>query len=123
MSFTEASSKITSIKFINKKTLAASSLDGNVRVYDLVKYKCFREISPEIPNQLMCMDVEKEGECIFAGGFDPFNVYVWSYRTGKLIDVVEGQEGPISHIIFSNNYQNLITGCWDKKVRVTKIFA
>jgi len=62
------------------------------------------------------MDLEKEGECIFGGGFDPFNVYIWSYRTGKLIDIVEGAEGPISHIIFSNNYQNLIYASWDKKV-------
>jgi periodic tryptophan protein 2 len=69
------------------------------------------------------MDVEKEGEIIFAGGIDPFNVYIWSYRTGKLVDMLEGYEGPISKILYSNNYQNLIIGSWDKTVRVTKVFS
>lgn len=88
--FKEASSKITSIKFINKKTFAAASLDGVVWVYDLIKLKCFRELKPDKNNQIISMDVEKEGECIFGGGFDPFEINIWSYKTGKLIDIISG---------------------------------
>ena len=51
VSFTEASSKISAIKFINNKTFAASSIEGVIRVYDLVKLKCFRELFPENNNQ------------------------------------------------------------------------
>ncbi len=41
------------------------------------------------------MDIEFEGECIFAGGFDPYSVYIWSYRNGKLLDIFDGHLGPI----------------------------
>lgn len=37
VSFGEAAGKITGVKFFNEKTFAASSLDGVVRVYDLIK--------------------------------------------------------------------------------------
>ena len=75
-------SKITGIKFINDNTFAAASLDGKIRIYDLVKNKFFRELSPPVNNQILSLDVEKEGELVFAGGQDPYSVYVWSYRTG-----------------------------------------
>ena len=51
--------------------------------------------------QLTCLEVEDEGEIIFAGGFDPYSIYLWSYITGKLIDVFTGHQGPISHLIYS----------------------
>lgn len=44
------------------------------------------------------MEVEKEGEVVFGGGFDPYAIYVWSYRTGKIIDVIEGHSGPINYL-------------------------
>lgn len=61
----------------------------------------FRELIPDTENQLTCLEVEEEGEIIFAGGFDPYSIYLWSYISGKLIDVFTGHQGPISHLIYS----------------------
>lgn len=90
VTFKEFNRKITGLKFLKSNLLCASSLDGLVRIYDLNKRKMFRELSPESPNQLTCLDVEENGEIVFAGGFDPYCVYVWSFQTGKIIDVLQG---------------------------------
>ena len=36
-----------------------------------------------------------------AGAQDPFEIYVWSLQTGRLLDVLAGHEGPISGIVYS----------------------
>ena len=123
VTFTDSNAKITGLKFINQKTLLSSSLDGIVRAYDLIKYKLFRELKPETPNQLFCLDCENNGEIIFAGGFDPYCVYMWSYKTGLLLDVLSGHSGPVDLLKYSNKLQTLITCSWDKTIRIIKPFS
>lgn len=103
--------------------VVVSSLDGVVRVYDLMRRKMFRELVPDVENQLTCLEVEEEGEIIFAGGFDPYNIYLWSFKTGKLVDVFSGHSAPISHLLYSNQQQSLISTSWDKSIRIIKIFS
>lgn len=45
--------------------------------------------------------MEEEGEVVFAGGFDPYAIYLWSSYTGKIIDVIKTHQGPVSHLCFS----------------------
>ena len=71
----------------------------------------------------MCLEVEEEGEIIFAGGFDPYCIYVWSSYTGKIVDVIQGHQGPLSQIVFSQMSQTLITASWDKTVRTIQVFS
>lgn len=123
VTFSDSNAKITGLKFINPKTLLCSSLDGVVRVYDLVKYKLFRELKPETPNQLLCCDCENNGEIVFAGGFDPYSIYLWSYKTGLLLDVLSGHAGPVDLIKYSNQTQTLISCSWDKTLRIVKPFS
>ena len=123
VTFTESDSKITGIEFINTRTFVTSSLDGLCRIYDLVKYKCFREIKLEENNQFTCLDVEKEGEVIFLGGFDPYSIYLFSYKTGKCLDILNIHTEPISFLKYCNSSQNLISVSWDKTIRITKIFS
>lgn len=78
-----------------------SSLDGQIRIYDLMKRKLFKELLPEENNQLSCLDVEQNGEVIFAGGVDPYQIYIWSFYTGKIIDIITGHQGPVNHMIFA----------------------
>lgn len=35
-----------------------------------------------------------------AGTLEPFEIYVWSLQTGKLLDVLAGHEGPIASLAF-----------------------
>lgn len=51
VTFTEHTSKITDLKFIPKKgnAVLSASLDGSVRAYDLVKYRCFRTLTTPKP--------------------------------------------------------------------------
>lgn len=48
----------------------------------------FRELLPDIENQITCLEVEENGEIVFGGGFDPYSIYFWSYVTGKIIDIL-----------------------------------
>ncbi|CAF4553769.1 unnamed protein product, partial [Rotaria magnacalcarata] len=58
-------------------------------------------------------------EVVCAGGFDTFNIFVWSIKTGKLLDILSGHEGPISALTFGRNVtQTTLASCsWDKTLR------
>ena len=75
---------MTALKFVPKKnnTLLSASLDGTVRAFDLVKYRNFRVLEPNKPTQFNSLAVDSSGDIIVAGSLDPFNIYVWSLRTG-----------------------------------------
>jgi len=95
ITFTEHISKITDLKFVPNKgnTLVSSSLDGTVRAYDLIKYRNFRIMTTPKPCQLLCVTVDFSGDIVCAGSMDPFNIFVWSLKTGDLIDVLGGHTG------------------------------
>lgn len=70
--FEEHESTVTDVKFSNQTTLLSVSLDGSVKAYDTVKYKCFRTLRPDSKCQLQCLAVEASGEVLCAGAFDPY---------------------------------------------------
>mgnify|MGYP001807890231 CR=1 FL=1 len=41
-------------------------------------------------------------------------VYVWSVKTGRLLDVLAGHEGPVSGLAFSPTQPLLASCSWDK---------
>ncbi len=115
VTFTEHTSQITDLKFVPKKnnTLLSASLDGTVRAYDLVKYRNFRVLEPNKPTQFNSLAVDSSGDIVVAGSMDPFNIYVWSLRTGQLMDILNGHTAPISSLCFSNTGAMLVSGSWD----------
>jgi periodic tryptophan protein 2 len=58
---------------------------------------------------------------VFAGGFDPYDVYSWNVQTGHLLQVISGHQGPISCLAFAQN--TLVTASWDHTVKIHAIFA
>lgn len=52
-------------------------------------YRNFRTYTSPTPVQFSCVALDVAGEVVCAGGFDTFNIFVWSIKTGKLLDVRE----------------------------------
>jgi len=54
--------------------------------FDL-RYRNFRTYTSPTPVQFSCIALDAASEVVCAGGFDTFNIFVWSIKTGKLLDV------------------------------------
>lgn len=125
--FAEHSAPISSLEFSRNGAgvLFSASLDGTVRAWDLLRYRNFRTFTSPSPCQFGSLAVESNGEIICAGGTadGSFGVYLWNVQTGKLLDVLEGHEGPVSSMTFSPNGSGMLaTTSWDKTFRVWEIF-
>ncbi|CAI5470988.1 unnamed protein product [Closterium sp. Yama58-4] len=81
--------------------VVSASLDGTVRAFDLLRYRCFRTLTTPQPVQFASLAVHPSGEVVCAASQDDFQVYVWSMRTGRLLDVLSGHEGPVHSLAFS----------------------
>ena len=125
VTFTEHLAPITGVKFAGKgagKAIISSSLDGTVRAHDLLRYKNFRTLTAPTPVQFTSLSVDSAGEIVCAGSLEPFNVYVWSLQTGRLLDVLAGHEGPIACMEFSLGASTLATGSWDGTLKLWDIY-
>jgi periodic tryptophan protein 2 len=89
----------------------------------MVRYRNFRTLTTPSPAQFMCLATDPAGEIVAAGAMEPFDVYVWSLQTGKLLDVLSGHEGPVSSVSFSSSLGMLASGSWDKTVKLWDVFA
>lgn len=102
--------------------VVAAALDGSVRAYDLVRYRCFRTFLPPRPAQLAALALDPSGELLCASTLDSFEVYVWSMQTGRLLDTLTGHTGPVSCLAFGGGGQTLLaSGSWDRSVRLWEL--
>lgn len=125
ITFTEHISKVSELKFAPNKNnvLISASYDGTVRAFDLIKYRNFRIMTTPTPAQLSCLAVDFSGEIICAGGMEPYSIYVWALKSGDLIDILRGHTGPISCLAFSTTKDLLVSGSWDKSVKMWELYA
>ena len=69
--------------------MVTASLDGTVRAFDLVKYRNFRTMTTPKPAQFRCLAIEAGGgDIVAAGSIEPYDVYLWSLKTGQLLEVL-----------------------------------
>eukprot|EP00047_Mylnosiga_fluctuans_P005493 m.240821 g.240821 ORF g.240821 m.240821 type:complete len:917 (-) comp13732_c0_seq1:165-2915(-) len=123
VTFAEHTASITGIKFAQSGlAVVTSSLDGTVRAFDTTRYRNFRTFTAPHPTQFACLALDNSGELVTAGALDTFDVFVWNMRTGRLLEVLAGHEGPISSLSFSPVSAVLVSGSWDKSIRVWDIF-
>lgn len=103
VTFTEHTAAITDLKFLPNKgnAVLTCSKDGTVRAFDLVKYRCFRVMNTPKPTQFTCLAIDSTGDLVCAGSIDPFCIYVWSLRTGQLLESLAGHTAPISCLAFA----------------------
>jgi periodic tryptophan protein 2 len=125
ITFKEHIAPVTGVKFIGHgqgKAVLSSSLDGTVRAHDLVRYKNFKTLTAPTPVQFTCVAADPSGEVVCAGTLDPFNIYVWSLQTGKLLEILAGHEGPIACMTFSAHTSLLATGSWDGTLKLWDVY-
>lgn len=121
VTFHEHTSAITAVDFSpNKKFLVSASLDGTVRAYDIIRYRNFRTLTSPRPVQFASVAVDYSGEFVVAGGQDVFEIYLWSMKLGRLLEVLSGHEGPVVALAFSPVATSslLVSGSWDKTIKV-----
>ncbi len=124
VTFNEHNAPITGIQFkSNGQVICSSSLDGTVRAFDLNRYRNFRTFTTPQPVQFSCLAIDSSGELIAAGGFDVFEIFVWSMQTGHLLETLCGHEGPISGLAFSPSVNPVLASCsWDKTCKTWDVF-
>lgn len=121
ITFSEHSSAVTALEFSsNKKFLVSASLDGTVRAYDLIRYRNFRTFTSPRPVQFSSLALDASSELVVAGGQDIFEIYLWSMKLGRLLEVLSGHEGPVISLAFAPvaTSSTLVSGSWDHTIRI-----
>jgi len=69
------------------------------------------------------MATDPSGEIVCAGAMDPFDIYVWSLQTGKILDILSGHSGPISQLAFNpQGAATMASSSWDGTVKLWDVF-
>ncbi|KAJ2964255.1 hypothetical protein NQZ79_g742 [Umbelopsis isabellina] len=124
VTFSEHTSGVSAVEFAKQgQVVFSASLDGTVRAFDLVRYRNFRTFTSPTPVQFTSLAVDPSGEVVCAGSMDSFEIFVWSVQSGKLLDVLEGHEGPVSSLAFSPTGLLLVSGSWDQTARTWDVFG
>ncbi|XP_013385709.1 periodic tryptophan protein 2 homolog [Lingula anatina] len=123
VTFNEHLGGISGVAFSQSgQVVVTASLDGTVRAFDLNRYRNFRTFTSPRPVQFSSLALDSSGEIVCAGGLDVFEIFVWSMKTGRLLEVLAGHEGPISSLAFSTGHAILASTSWDKTVKLWDIF-
>ena len=121
--FADHTAAVTDITFAGKDVVVSSSLDGTVRAFDIRRYRNFRVlVAPPPQRQFGCVAVDLSGDLIAAGCIDTFEVFVWSLRTGNVIEVLAGHKGPVNSLAFRPRRGTLATASWDRTVRLWDMY-
>ena len=122
--FSDHHGEIVSVLFCkNSKVLLTASSDGRINAYDLARFRLFRTFSTIKPVHFSCMSVDNSGEVVFAGTSDTWEIYMWSFQTGQVMEVLTGHNGPIQGLAFDPIRHYLASVSWDKSVRIWDTFS
>lgn len=121
--FTEHTSAVTASAYSKRgNILFTSSLDGSVRAWDMLRYRNFRTFTAPTRLSFSCLAIDPSAEVVCAASHDSFDIHIWSVQTGALLDRLSGHEGPISTLAFTPDGRYLISGSWDRTIRVWSVF-
>ena len=118
VTFDEHTAPVKKVIFATPSVILSASLDGTVRAHDLVRYKNFKTLTTPEPVQFVSLACDSSGELVAAGSLEPFEIYLWSLQTGKILDVLNGHKGPVTSLEFSPVGGALASGSWDGTVKL-----
>nr|CAD7433182.1 unnamed protein product [Timema monikensis] len=121
VTFDKHTSGVSAVQFSrNGKFVMSASLDGTVRAYDMTRYRNFRTFTSLRPVQFACLALDTSGEFVAAGGQDVFEIYLWSIKIGRLVEVLSGHEGPVVSVAFNPSLTStsLASVSWDQTLRL-----
>nr|CAD7461075.1 unnamed protein product [Timema tahoe] len=121
VTFDKHTSGVSAVQFSrNGKFVVSASLDGTVRAYDMTRYRNFRTFTSLRPVQFACLALDTSGEFVAAGGQDVFEIYLWSIKIGRLVEVLSGHEGPVVSVAFNPSLTStsLASASWDQTLRL-----
>ncbi|XP_049791974.1 periodic tryptophan protein 2 homolog isoform X1 [Schistocerca nitens] len=121
VTFTEHTAGISAVQFSpNRKFVVSASLDGTVRAFDMARYRNFRTFTSPRPVQFSCLAIDSSAEFVAAGGQDVFEIFLWSLKIGRLVEVLSGHEGPVSSIAFNPSPAStaMASVSWDKTLKL-----
>ncbi|KAK7311851.1 hypothetical protein RJT34_10268 [Clitoria ternatea] len=123
VTFSEHTNAVTALHFMaSSNCLLSASLDGTIRAWDLTRYRNFKVFTTPSPRQFVSLTADQSGEVICAGTSDSFEIFVWSMRTGRLLDMLSGHEAPVHGLTFSPTNAILASSSYDKTVRLWDVF-
>lgn len=121
--FFDHKASVSALTFSGNDVIVSASLDGTVRAFDIRRYRNFRVmVAPAPRRQFGCVAVDAAGELVAAGCVDTFDVVVWSLRTGQLLELLNGHNGPVSSLAFRPGRGTLATASWDRTVRLWDMY-
>ncbi|CAD2222292.1 periodic tryptophan protein 2 [Angomonas deanei] len=124
VTFNEHAGPITGIATsASTNAFFTSSLDGTARGFDLVRYRCFRVYTPPDATQLSCIAVDGSGEVIAVGSSTLNRIFLFSAQTGRIIDMLQGHEGPIACLAFHPSGTTLTSGSLDHNICFWELFS
>lgn len=53
------------------------------------RYRNFRTLTSPRPVQFICVALDRSGDFVAAGGQDVFEIYLWSMKVGRLLEVIK----------------------------------
>lgn len=59
------------------------------------RYRNFRTFTATRAVQFSSVSIDSSGEFVAGGGQDVFEIFLWSVKTGKLLEILAGHEGPV----------------------------
>lgn len=89
------------VTFAANYIIVCASFDFTVRAIYIRRYRNFSSmVGPPTRRQFSCSEVEASGDFVAEGCVDTFEVIVWSFRTGQVLEVLTGSTGTVSRQTF-----------------------
>ena len=95
----------------------SASFDGTVRAHDIHRLRVFRTFTASFDSRFNRVTVDASEELVCASTLDTFQILMWSFTTGQLLEVLSGHSAIISSLDFCMT-TTMVSGSWDGTVRL-----